>query len=517
MGLGFTKNLSGAGYLIIVMARLVNNITQYCSSMLEHEDQYQLVSGLFLKLLALVYFAAFFSLGGQITGLVGDNGILPLTALLDYSYQNNGILAWLYQPNIFWFDSSNLSLQLACWSGCVVAVLLFVGIKPVWSLIALFVLYLSLYHAGQTFLTFQWDTLLLESGFLAIFVTRGPSQLLLFMFHWLLFRLRFMSGISKLASDDPSWWNLTTLNYYFETQPLPHFGAWYFHQLPEWILQGGVLLVYFTELIVPFFIFLPRKYRLFAAVTTIVMQCLIIATSNHNWINLLTIVLCLFLLDDDIVKKIVPRRFIALITVDKPNNAKQHIGSDIVRRNFVFPVFAFIILFCSVTTFTMRFTNADVPALMSDSTAFIRSWGVGHIFHVFPTMQTERHELEVEGSYDGIEWKAYGFKYKPSSLEKMPAFIVPHQPRLDWMIWFVPPKHFDMLYWFDAFLYRLHQGSSDVIDLLEHNPFADKPPSYLRVLVYKYKFTSVDEKSSNGRWWSREYLGEFPYVEGRSP
>jgi hypothetical protein len=491
----------------------VKIITRYITASLQTADNYQLASGLFLKLLALVYFAAFFSLNVQITGLVGANGILPLVELLEYSYQDKGMMALLYKPTLFWFNSSDFSLKGVAFLGCVVSLLLFVGFKPVWSLIVLFVLYLSLFHAGQTFLTFQWDTLLLEAGFLAIFLTGGPSHLLLFMFHWLLFRLRFMSGFSKLASEDPSWANLTTLNYYFETQPLPHVGAWYFHQLPEWMHQGGVLLVFFTELIVPFFIFLPRKFRLFAAATTIIMQLLIIATSNHNWINLLTIVLCLFLLEDNILKKVVPRRLRPFVSVGGGTSKefRMHI------RGYVMPVFSLLILVSSITTFSTMFTRANVPVTLEQSSLLIRLWGLGHIFHVFPTMQTERHELQIEGSYDGREWESYAFKYKPGALDRGPAFIIPHQPRLDWMIWFVPPKHPEMLYWFENFLFCLKKGSTEVLDLLEYNPFPDRPPTYLRVQVFKYRFTSIEERSRTGEWWKREYLGQFPYARPRSP
>jgi hypothetical protein len=483
------------------------------TALLDRANDYQLAGALFIKLLALIYFAAFFSLGVQITGLVGANGILPFTELLDRFYQEYGLLAWLYKPTIFWLNSSDLALEGAAFLGCVVSLLLLIGFKPAWSLSVLFVLYLSLFHAGQTFLTFQWDTLLLEAGFLAIFLSGGPSRLLLFLFHWLLFRLRFMSGVSKLATGDPAWSNLTTLNYYFETQPLPHLGAWYFHQLPEWILQAGVLLVFFTELVVPFFIFLPRKFRLFAAVTTIIMQLLIIATSNHNWINLLTIVLCLFLLDDNLLKKIVPDRLLSLITPD--SRVKTEAGKP--KHRYMLPVFALLIMLSSVTAFFEMIAHTGITRSMERSTLLVRLWGIGHIFHIFPTMQTERHELQIEGSNDGRQWKSYTFKYKPGLLDKTPLFIVPHQPRLDWMIWFVPPQHPGMLYWFDGFLYRLKQGSDDVINLLEHNPFPDRPPDYLRVLVYQYRFTTMDERDESGLWWQREYLGQFPYVRPRYP
>jgi len=474
---------------------------------------YHLASAIFIKLLALVYFAAFYSLTVQITGLVGTDGILPISDYLNHVYQQQGRTAWLMIPTLFWFDASNTALLSIASSGCVISLLLFAGIKPRMSLVVLFLLYLSLYHAGQTFLTFQWDTLLLEAGFLSIFLTRGPGPLLLFMFHWLLFRLRFMSGVSKLASGDPSWSNLTTLHYYFETQPLPHIGAWYFHQLPEWMLQAGILLVFFSELIVPFFIFLPRKFRLFAASVTILVQLLIIATSNHNWINLLTILLCLFLLDDALLKKIVPRWLYSFIFTG------DHLAADHSKPscNLLLPIFSFLILVSSTSVFIGMVSNNSMPEYLSRSSSVLRSWGLGHIFHIFPTMQTERHELQIEGSYDGIVWKSYGFKYKPGSLNAMPKFIVPHQPRLDWMIWFVPPKHPEMLYWFNRFLLRLKQGSADVLNLLDYNPFPHQPPIYLRVQAFKYRFTTPEEHEHTGQWWQREYLGQFPYVRARTP
>jgi len=438
---------------------------------------------------------------------------LPLTEHLDLSFQQRGYQAFLYLPTLFWINSSDTALQLVAYAGCLFSTTLFLGYQKRKTLVLLFILYLSLFHAGQTFLTFQWDTLLLEAGFLAIFLTAGPSHLLIFLYHWLLFRLRFMSGLSKLLTDDPSWANLTTLNYYFETQPLPHTGAWYFHQLPEWILQAGVVFTFFTELIVPFFIFLPRKFRIFAAVITIFMQLLIIATSNHNWINILTIVLCLFLLDDRIIRKILPAFLLPNNLL--PDKIKKHRTHK--KITYALPVIAVLIISSSVAVFLKMTVASKIPVLITQSTVIIRSWGIGHAFHIFPTMQTERHELQIEGSYDGKEWKSYQFKYKPGPLQQRPAFIVPHQPRLDWMIWFVPPQHAEFMYFFDRFITKLEQGSAEVSALLEHNPFSEKPPKFIRVQVFQYKFTNFEERRQTGNWWKYKYLGLFPYVKPRRP
>ena len=472
-------------------------------------DEYRLTSWLFLKILALIYFAAFFSLAVQISGLAGPNGLLPFHELLSNTHRDMGQQAWWMLPNVFWLDASDTALKGAAYGGALLAVLLFIGRSQLLALVGMFVLYLSLFHASGIFLGFQWDTLLLETGFLAIFLSRNPTGLIIFLYHWLLFRFRFMSGIFKLESGDPAWRGLTALNTYFETQPLPHIGSWYFHQLPEVILKGGVLLTFATELIIPFFIFLPRRFRLIAAAVTISMQLLIIATSNHNFVNLLIILLCLFLLDDRVVARLLPERLQQkIINQGHPAGkfSKTALGLS-----------AALILLSSLTSFYWRISNNPVPAVLSKTATMTHRYGIGHIFHIFPTMQTERQELEIQGSYDGRNWYSYVFKYKPGALDRAPRFNIPHQPRLDWMMWFIPPQSRMDDYWFQQLLRRLHEGSPQVLALLEDNPFPQNPPRYLRVLAYQYHFTSAEQRALTGNWWTREYLGVFPYVKPRRP
>ena len=472
-------------------------------------DEYRLTSWLFLKLLALIYFVAFLSLAVQISGLAGHNGLLPFHEFLTNTYRDTGPNAWWQMPNVFWLNASDTALTGAAYAGVVLAVLLFIGRFKFFSLAGMFVLYLSLFHASGIFLGFQWDTLLLETGFLAIFLVRSPTGLIIFLYHWLLFRFRFMSGFFKLESGDPVWSGLTALNTYFETQPLPHIGSWYMHQLPEIILKAGVLLTFATELIIPFFIFLPRRYRLFAAGITIFMQLLIIATSNHNFVNLLIILLCLFLLDDRIVSRILPKNLQQRII-------NQDRSPGILSKSLL-SLSAILILGGSLITFYWRTTGNPVPDFLARSITLTHRYGIGHVFHIFPTMQTERQELEIQGSYDGKNWQSYVFKYKPGPVGRAPRFNVPHQPRLDWMMWFIPPQTSMDDYWFQQLLRRLHEGSPQVLALLAHNPFPDKPPRYLRVLAYQYRFTTPEQRTQTGNWWTREYLGVFPYVKPRRP
>jgi len=487
----------------------MGSISGYLINLVRLEQNQLLTSRLFLKLLSLIYFAAFLSLTVQITGLAGSDGILPFQQLQEQASRQLGSLAWLYIPTLFWLASSDLALQGATVLGSFFSITLFFNIRPQFSLVVLFILYLSLVKADQLFLNFQWDYLLLESGFLAIFLVNGPTRLIVLLYHWLLFRLRFMSGVSKLASGDPSWSGLTALKHYFETQPLPHIGSWFAHQLPEWILQAGVLLTFFSELLVPFFIFLPRRFRLFAAAVTIVMQLLIIATSNHNFINLLTIALCLFLLDDALLRRFLPQPLLRLSNIQtvRPGRTKTLVAT----------LAALLIFSSSLPLLVTMATGIEAPASLNQWTRLVRRFGIGNAYHIFPTMQTERIELQIEGSLDGQEWLKYTLPWQPGALDRKPAFIIPHQPRLDWMIWFVPTQHQNSAYWFDRFMQQLSRGSQQVTELLESNPFADRPPLFLRVNAYRYHFTNREERTQSGNWWKREYIGQFPQVAPRRP
>jgi hypothetical protein len=475
------------------------------------DQEYHLTGWLFLRLLALIYAAAFLSLAVQIEGLVGPSGILPFNEALGYQHQRYGNWAWLLTPTLFWLNSSDAALFGATLLGLLFSLTLLFGRFERISLIALFVLYLSLFHAGQLFLNFQWDLLLLESGFLAIFLVGGVNRLSLLMFHWLLFRLRFESGLSKLLSGDPSWAGLKTLNYYFETQPLPHVGSWYAHQLPQWLHSAGTGAVLAAELLVPFFIFLPRRFRIAAAVITIGIQLLIIASSNHNFVNLLTILLCLFLLDDQIVQRIMPTAIRQRVAGGVPASLTR-------PRRIAQGGAAFLMFSVSVLMFLKLFVGVSLTGALQQYAQLGSRYGVGHVYHIFPNMQTERHELQIEGSDDGFSWQAYRFHYKPGALDQRPAFHIPHDPRLDWMIWFVPPQSERMLGWFNRFMWQLARNEPRVTALLRDNPFEGRaPPRYLRVLVYRYRFTSRAEREASGHWWSRQYLGVFPYVRPRDP
>ncbi|MGB5520149.1 MAG: lipase maturation factor family protein, partial [Gammaproteobacteria bacterium] len=357
------------------------------------------------------------------------------------------------------------------------------------------------------FLHFQWDGLLLEAGFLAIFLGSG-SSVIIWLFRWLLFKLRFMSGLSKLTSGDPAWSGLTALNTYFEVQPLPNPLAWYVHHLPEWVLRSATAATLTVEIIVPLMMFMPRRWRFIAAWITIIWQLLIILTSNHNWINLLTIALCLFLFDDKALRSVVPQKF-QLPSVHQPSQSKFIVQF----RSIAITTMAAFILIISFAQLWILSTKQSVIGPLQTILQNMESYRVANMYHVFPTMTTERIELAISGSDDGREWKQYRFKYKPEELDQRPQWIMPHQPRLDWQMWFVSlsSKH---LPWFEEFVYALLEDSHDLDPLLEHNPFPEQPPRYLRVDAYKYTFTTPEQKQQTGHWWQREALGPFTPFPG---
>src|SRR5437016_3160065 len=263
----------------------------------------------FLRAVGLIFLIAFVSLWVQIDGLIGSNGITPVRDFLPAARAQLGDHALSILPTLCWFNSSDAFLHFLCGGGVVLSLLLIFGIASALSLVGLVGFYLSLAIAGQTFLSFQWDILLLETGFLSIFLApwrlwpkRGldppVSRAALFLLKVLLFKLMVMSGVVKLTSGDDSWWNLTALDYHYWSQPLPTIFSSWADQSPEWFKKFSVAFCLVVEIIVPLFIWAPRRLRLLACGLVVFLQIMIAATGNYCFFNLLTIALCLLLIDD---------------------------------------------------------------------------------------------------------------------------------------------------------------------------------------------------------------------------
>ena len=460
---------------------------------------YRLVSWLFLRTLGLIYLIAFISFGTQITGLIGSGGILPTGDFLDRAYDALGPKAYWRVPTWFWVNSTNAALLFVVIAGGVLSLSLILGLFQRIALVILYTLYLSLLSAGQVFTGFQWDVLLVEVGFLAIVLSFfGPW--VVWLFRALLFRFMFLSGAVKLLSGDPTWRNLTALNFHYETQPLPTWFGWYAHQLPEWFQRSSVAVVFFVELAVPFLIFAPRRLRFFGAFCIVGLNILIFVTGNYNFFNLIAIALCIFLLDDAVVRRIVPRHLAT--TIKAYVVPTRWVG---LRRGGLALIAAFLI-FAGVLNITWRF-KSSLREPTQDALRWSEPFRLVNSYGLFATMTTVRPEIIVEGSNDGQRWLTYQFKYKAGELNRSPRWAAPHQPRLDWQMWFAALGSYQQHPWFQQFVAGLLEGSPDVLRLLDENPFPDAPPRFVRATLYVYEFTDNATKSRTGAWWERELRG----------
>ncbi len=473
-----------------------------------HEPpRYDLVSFLFLRLIGLIYLAAFVSFAVQAQGLIGSRGVLPLAEMVDDLAGRLGPQRFFLMPMVFWINASDAAIEAVCWAGAGLSLMLTFNLLPRVTLCLLYALYLSLFYAGQTFMSFQWDAFLLETGFVALLMSLATTPGI-WLARWLLFRFMFMSGVVKLLSGDPNWWNLSALNYHFLTQPLPTPLAWYAAQLPPGLLKVATGCMFVVELVLPFLIFCPRRLRFFSGFGILLLQGSILITGNYNWFNLQTMLLCLTLFDDAGLRKILPRRLIAL--------APSRAGNETPRRaaTVLVSVLAALIVFSSLVKMDERFGGAPAEAAQAIDD-LIEPLHIVSSYGLFAVMTTERHEIVVEGSNDGAEWREYEFLYKPGDVMRRPRWNIPHQPRLDWQMWFAALDNPRYLPWFTRFLERLLANEPSVTALLERNPFPDKPPNYVRAEFYDYTFAGGEEKAA-GQWWDRRLLGlYFPVVELR--
>jgi hypothetical protein len=438
--------------------------------------------GAFLRALGAIYFIAFCSWGVQAIGLVGAKGILPLP---DYvaAMRASGV-GWWQAPSTVWWWHSDAAIRASWIVGAVAALLAVVGRWPKPALGVCLALWLSICVAGQEFLSFQWDLLLIETGFLALFASE--SRVSVWLFRWLLFRLMFFSGVVKILSGDPTWRNLTAMHFHYETQPLPNPVAWYMEQLPLGFQKASTAFTFFAELLVPVLFFATRPVRRIAAVITIGFQLLILATGNYTFFNWLAIALCMWLFID----------------------ARPGVGNRRVGNRWAGAALAVFIGVVSGLTL-LQYVDAPLPPGGAAVMHVVTPFRVVNSYGLFAVMTTERPEIVVEGSNDGVTWSAYEFRYKPGPLGRRPPTVAPHQPRLDWQMWFAALGTYQTNRWFVNFMIRLLEGEPTVVGLLQSNPFPGAPPKYIRARTFLYHFTRWGSRD----WWMREERGSyFPAV-----
>jgi len=463
--------------------------------------RFDLISWLFLRAMGVIYLAAFVSFGLQAPGLIGRRGILPLAEFVDAIRSHLGSAGYWQFPMVFYLGHSDFAIQAACWVGAALSLLLIFNVLPRLSLFFLYVLYLSLFYAGQIFMGFQWDLLLLETGFLAFLLSMATKPGI-WLLRWLLFRLMFLSGAVKLLSGDPTWANLSALSYYFQTEPLPTPLAWYVHHLPQAVLIALTAATLMIEVGLPFLILCPRRVRFVAAFAFLLLQLVILLTGNYAFFNLLTMALCLVLFDDAALRKVLPDSMTRFV--------KSHVRAIEPWKIVSYAVGAvgMLIVFVSLVQLHAEF-GGDVSAPSAWIVAKTAPLRIVNTYGLFAVMTTTLPEIIVEGSDDGVQWREYGFKYKPGDVMRRPRWNFPHQPRLDWQMWFAALGNASENQWFSMFLQRLLENSPDVTAMLGINPFPDKPPVYVRALLYDYRYSSAAEKRATGAWWVRQPEGIY--------
>jgi len=467
---------------------------------------YAVSDWVFLRALALIYLAAFVSLGVQIKGLIGREGILPAGVFLGQLQPVFGRARFTAVPTLCWFNASDHSLQFLCWAGVALSLALFVGIAPVATLVLLWACYLSLLNVSGVFLGYQWDVLLLETGFVAIWLApldllphwppqvTSPHPIAVWLARWLLFRLMFSSGVVKLRSGDPTWRALTALTHHYETQPLPTPLAWVAHQLPTWAHKISCAVMFAIELPLPFLFFAPAPLCYVAGALTILLMLLIMATGNYCFFNLLAMALSVLVFDDAVWP-----RALAGAAVSSSNWPSWAVWTS-----------ALVLVVLSIRPMVSLF-DRDVrwPRPLALFFGMLERFHLVNGYGLFAVMTTRRREIVIEGSNDDMTWQAYEFKWKPGDPRRRPRYCMPHQPRLDWQMWFAALGDYRLNLWFIAFLGRLLENAQPVRALLRTNPFSDGPPRYVRAVLYEYQFTDRSEYSRTGMWWRRERLSLY--------
>ncbi|HKC29091.1 MAG TPA: lipase maturation factor family protein, partial [Jatrophihabitans sp.] len=392
-----------------------------------------------------------------------------------------------------------------CWVGLVISVLTIVGLTEraplIVTMLAWFVLwalYLSIVNVGQRWYGFGWESLLLETGFLAIFLGNAhtaPPITMLFLLRWLLFRLEFGAGMIKLRGDS-CWRDLTCLYYHHETQPMPGPLSWYFHRLPRPLHKVEVLANHFAQLVVPFALFTPQPVAAIAAAVMVVTQLWLIVSGNFAWLNWLAVVLGLSVLPDSFLRHVLP------------TTAPHHPGATPLP--FVVAVLAVTAVVVVLSYWPIR-NLAGRSQLMNAS---FNNWHLVNTYGAFGSVTRVRREVIVEGTTDqtvsdDTVWHEYEFKGKPGDVKRRPPQIAPYHLRLDWLMWFAGISRSYADGWLQAFVSKLLRNDPATLKLLRHNPFPDHPPHFVRALVYHYRFTTWQERRETGAIWHRELIGEY--------
>jgi hypothetical protein len=457
------------------------------------------------RAIGLIYLIAFLVALHQFRPLLGEHGLLPVPRYL-------ARLRFVQAPSLFHFKYSDRLLSAVCGCGAALAAVAMVGLPDSWPLPAtmllwavLWALYLSIVNVGQVFYSFGWETLLLEAGFLAIFLGpawSAPPTLLIWLFRWLLFRLEFGAGLIKLRGD-PCWRDLTCLYYHHETQPMPNQLSWYFHHLPKAIHRLEVLGNHFAQLVVPFFLFAPQPVASVAGAAVVVTQSWLVLSGNFSWLNFLTIALAVSTFDDAALGRVLPSTRPAL--------------SGETWHQLLVTGLAITVALLSYRPVRNMLSRRQLMNYSFDPLHLVNTYGA------FGSVTKERYEVVIEGTDEAeltasTAWREYEFRGKPGDVRRPPGQFAPYHLRLDWLMWFAAfssPAHHE---WFLPLMTKLLQKDRATLRLLARDPFPEAPPRMVRARLYLYRFTTRRERREIGAWWVRSLVGEYvPPLVLRSP
>ena len=471
---------------------------------------YWLTRFLILRLLGLIYAVAFLVAIHQIVPLIGANGLLPVGMFLNSVADTlgSGGAGFRRLPSLFWFGHSDSFLLTAAWIGFVLSCIVLAGYSNAIILAVLWLLYMSFVHVGQDWYGYGWEIQLLETGFLAIFLCplldmrpfpkRGPPIFIIGLFRWLTFRIMLGAGLIKIRGDDV-WRNGTALYYHFETQPLAGPLSRWFHFLPRAILKAGVWYNFLAELVAPWFIFWPRLARHIAGVVILLLQIILIASGNLSFLNWLTIVPALACFDDGFWSKILPRPLVRRAT---DAIRKEEPSRPMLITSWVITV---IIAILSIQPLFNILSPRQIMNTSFDALDLVNTYGA------FGSVGRERLNVIFEGTDDEVpdekaDWKAYPYKGLPVDLYKHPPQIAPYQLRLDWQIWFASMSTADEYPWTLNLVSKLLHNDPGAVGLFAANPFPEKPPRFIRAVLYRYSFAKPG--NPDGRYWNRERISD---------
>jgi hypothetical protein len=460
-------------------------------------ETFQLTRAALQRGLGLVFLIAFLNVVNEFKPLLGERGLLPVRQFVnETSFRDS--------PSLFFFGPTGTAFTIAAWLGVALSCAAVIGISEsygawvstlVWAM--LWVLYISFVNVGQTFYGFGWESILLEACFYAVFLgsrATNPQTVVIWLVRWLLFRVMFGAGLIKLRGD-PCWRALTCLDYHYETQPMPNPLSWFFHWAPEWTHRGGVIFNHFAELIVPFGYFLPQPVSAIAGATTILFQGTIFLSGNLSWLNVLTMILAISTFDDR-----------ALSTILRIHSPQAHAPPLALKIAAV--ALAVLVAILSVRPILNMLSPNQVMNTVYNRFHLVGTYGA------FGSITRPRYEVIVEGTDEPVltpstKWREYEFRGKPGALGRMPPQIAPYHLRLDWLMWFAALSSYQEHPWFVHFIGKLLEGDTATLGLLKMNPFADRPPRYVRALLYEYHFTDAAERSQTGQWWKRQFVRPY--------